>query len=685
MAPLSGRSAHWGGAALFDFDKSRPERLYWLSIIMQTSKKNKKREKTVQPEGDGENLCITDTNKYAYLVITILTFALYANTLFSDYVLDDRIVITENRFTKMGIGGIKEILTRDVFSEYFSENIVAGGRYRPLSIVSFAVEYTVFGPNPHVSHCINVLLYLMTGIVMYLLLSNLFKAYPAKKWFFSIPFLATILFICHPLHTEIVANIKGRDEILSLLFSLLALRFSIRFAETEKIENLAYSLAVFFLSLLSKESAVVFVAIIPLTIFFFKKCSLQKHAAISVPLLFSLALFLLLRQKIAGGNDPGNLQELLNNPFLYASFPQKYATIFYTLGTYVKLLFYPHPLTIDYYPYHIPIINPADARAIIPFFMYCALIAYALVGIKTKSVVSYGILFYLFALSIVSNIVFPIGTFMAERFVYTASLGYCLVTAYFFVRLLPKLACRLKPADGAGPENRENVCRVALVSAFVVVSAAYSMMTINRNRAWRDDYSLFTTDVKTSWNSAKSNSDAGGLFFNIALGEKDESKRNKYYSLAIDYFERAIKIYPDHKKALLFLGRAYAKHDKNYGKAIAVYEKYYSLNPDNFNVNRTLGLYYWEHSKNIDKALYYLENASRINGTDRENINNLGVLYSIKGDYGMSAKMFERASILDPLNVENYKNLAILYSRLKEVEKAKKCGEKVKELTSAAR
>ena len=89
------------------------------------------------------------TNLIPALIIFILPFALYISTLGFEYVLDDKIVIVDNQYTKKGFAGIKEIFTTESFQGYFGEqkNLLEGGRYRPLSIATFAVEYEFFWPQ----------------------------------------------------------------------------------------------------------------------------------------------------------------------------------------------------------------------------------------------------------------------------------------------------------------------------------------------------------------------------------------------------------------------------------------------------------------------------------------------------------------------------------------------------------
>ncbi len=102
-----------------------------------------------------------------FFVIIVLSFIYYGNTIGHDYTLDDSEVITGNEFIEKGVSGIYDIFANNVFSGELS--IVAGGRYRPLSIISFAIEYQFFGGNPNVSHFINILLYAISVYLLFLL------------------------------------------------------------------------------------------------------------------------------------------------------------------------------------------------------------------------------------------------------------------------------------------------------------------------------------------------------------------------------------------------------------------------------------------------------------------------------------------------------------------------------------
>ncbi|MCK5822442.1 MAG: tetratricopeptide repeat protein [Bacteroidales bacterium] len=652
---------------------------------------------------ENSNFILKNNKFFIYSILFLLSFLIYGNTITHNYALDDAIVIADNSFTQQGFAGVKDILTHDSFTGFFGKDkkLVAGGRYRPLSIVTFAVEHQFFGKNPHLSHFINILLYALIGILIFVILSGLLTKYHNNKWYLSIPFLTVLLFIAHPIHTEVVANIKGRDEIMALLFSLLALYFTIKYFEKDKSRNLFYSFLSLFLALMSKENSITFVLIIPLTIYFFTEKKFKKIALSIIPLIFATVFFLIIRHSVIGNSLSKAPTELMNNPFLHATFAQKYATIFYTLGLYIKLLIFPHPLTFDYYPKQITIINWIDLRAIIPLVFYSFIFVYSLLKMKRKNIIAYSIFYFLITFSIVSNIVFPVGTFMNERFMFMPSIGFCLIMAYFLFYLIPK--------------HIKNKKFLAIFSPLllVVILSLYSFKTIDRNKAWKNDFVLFTTDVKTSTNSAKSNCSAGGKLIEKAQKTGDKKIRDEYLKLSIKYLQKSLEIYPNYNDALLLLGNAYFEYNKDYDKTIfyykrilnrnpnyenvynnisvifskldsvdykiKVYNELYKINQNRYDINYNLGLLYSRFKMNYVKAIPYFQRAVKINPEKAQAYKDLGVVYGLLHEFKKSAQVLQIAAKLDKKDPQVFYNLGITYRALGDKNKADKYFEKAKE------
>lgn len=629
----------------------------------------------------------TIKNYRDYILLFVLAIGLYVNTLPHGYVLDDKIAITENQFTKQGFSGIPDILTTDAFVGFYGKekNLVAGKRYRPLSIVTFAVEYQIFGRSPFVSHLINVLLYAFTCLLLYHLMKRMFPDRRGNVWYLTTPFIIAVIFVVHPLHTEAVANIKGRDELLALLASLGALYYSLKWLDTNKVKSLLLSAACLFAGLFAKENTITFLLIIPATVRFCTDHSLKRNITSFSVLFFATVVYLGFRIYLLGIPDGTEAKELMNNPFLNASVSDKYATIFYTLGIYLKLLAYPHPLTHDYYPNQIPIIGWMDYRALVPLALYIYMTVLAFIGFKTKKPTFYAFLFYLATLSIVSNIVFPIGSFMNERFMYMPSIGYCIALGIAVTFGIYKHI----------PSTKIN--QYLINTAFLLLLIGYSIKTIHRNTAWESDFSLATTDVIVSSNSAKANMSAGLSLIDAAKEEKNANKKQNLLIQSVGYLKKSLEIYPTYIQPMLLMGNAlfelgdlknsslyfenclrinpkytYALNNlehvadvssknKDYQLAIECFDKLLAYKADNVRVLLKLGQLYGRDLRNNDLALKYILEANKLEPENVEILSKLGIVYSMMGNSASSINTFNNVLQLEPQNANAMFNLGVTY------------------------
>ncbi len=190
----------------------------------------------------------------------VIVFALYGNTLFNDYNLDDELVTRNHRLTSQGISAIPEIFS----SPYYQDEMGYAYEYRPIVLASFAIEHQFFGESPFVSHFINVFFYAITIMCLFYLLMLLFPNYDL-----FLLLIITLFFLFFPLHTEVVANIKNRDIIFSLLFSLLSTIFLIKYYSYNNKITLLLFFIFFMLAILSKNDSIIFLVIIPISIIFF--------------------------------------------------------------------------------------------------------------------------------------------------------------------------------------------------------------------------------------------------------------------------------------------------------------------------------------------------------------------------------------------------------------------------------
>lgn len=584
-------------------------------------------------------------------VLTALAVGLYIYSVTFDYVLDDQIVMTKNEYVKKGVAGIGDILKTESMQGYFGEqkDLVVGARYRPLSIVTFAIEYQMWGLNPVMSHLMNILLYALTGIFLYRILLMLFPKKDEQNSFFTIPFVASLLFVTHPIHSEVVANVKGRDEIMTLLGALGSVYYTLKYLSNRKSLYLVLSGIMFFLGLMSKENAITFLAVIPATVYFFTNTEGSVNFKTVVPLLIATVVYLLIRYSVIGYflSSGQKVTDLMNNPFAQMTGSEKMATIFYTLLMYLKLLIFPHPLTHDYYPYAIPKLNWSSIWAILSLLIHIGLAVFAIKNFKKKSLLSYCVIFYLATLSIVSNIVFPVGTFMNERFVYISSIAMCLAGAWLFVNYIPAIH-----------NGRLKSLGLALTALFAL---GFSAKTIARVPAWKNKLSLNVAAIKYSGNSARANCFMGTALFEEYQVEKDEAKRKAMLADINKYIDRSLEIYPDYYSALQMysgvVGANYAQ-DGNLDKALDAFYKILS--------RRTTITY-------VDQFLDYLGNSPTVDQKKMQDFYfKLGydLFYKQKKYYNNAAKYLDKALKYNDLDPKANFAMSLVMSDIGDYEKA---------------
>lgn len=532
-------------------------------------------------------------------IISLLAFALYIESVGFDYVLDDTILIVENKFTQKGIKGIADIFRYESFRGYFGEqkDLVEGGRYRPLTIATFALEKSITGGKASISHLINIIFYIFTGILLYRVLLFMFPKARSdtagEKWYFTVPFVAAVLFIVHPLHIEVVGNVKGRDELFAFLGEMGGLYFTFKYLENRRSISLVYSFLCFFIGMLSKESVITFLAIVPLTTYFFTRSGLGDKIKVTLPIALASMVYLVIRIGVIGHLvSNAEVTNIMNNPFYGMTKGEKTATIFYTLLLYLKLHVVPYPLTHDYYPYHIPIMHWNDWRPILSLILYIAMAVVFIRGWKKKTVWAYAVAFYLIALSIVSNLFISIGTFMNERFVYHASLGFCIALAWLLVKKL----------------NYSGLVRALSISFFTIATVALCALTLIRLPDWKTIRTLDKAGLRVSPNSARANHFYGvDIWNNVYMklpANTDSAKRRAVLDSINPYFEKALQILPSYGMANSMkagMAAEYHKLDHDYGKLIKAFEE--------VNRTRTYEKFVLEYLRYVNKTVNNLHDA----------------------------------------------------------------------------
>jgi protein O-mannosyl-transferase len=669
--------------------------------------------KNIQVKSKQKAIAAKPPSKINWMVVVIIAmcFALYADTLPNHYAMDDELATSTtnnvNDRVSLGIKGIPGI-----FTSLYSEGKLKY-EYRPIVKATYAIENQIFGVNPHVSHFINILLYAITCLLLFKVLKRLMKEY--NIWFI---FFTVIIFLAHPVHTEVVASLKNRDELLSFIFSLVTLNYLISYTKTDRLmirRVLSLVMAFFFylLAYLSKASALVFLAVFPLVLYFFTDISWKK-----LLLIFGVILVAVILSRYGPKTflpKPDRDVFLFENPlFKYKGLLVRIATGIMGLLFYLKILFYPHPL-LFYYGYDmIPISHLSDGWVIIGILLHLALFLFALWKIKQKHILSFAILYYLICISMFANIVKPAMGIVADRFVYAASLGFCMVIAYFIFKLMKKdVKLSVIPRKD----------RMKLLLPLILLLIPYSVKTIARNTSWKDHTTLYTNDIKYLDNSAKANAliagqlmaemskmlykgqtppslfenlktiigyyersieiypeyyssynNIGSIYFTIygnnAAKNGDTLKARQYYRTGIGYFNKALSINPDYPEALYNIAYSYEMVG-SYDTAIVNYRKNLLVKPDNIKSMSNMANLYFNKFDNYDSAVAITNRMMEVNSESDIPYINMGT-YSLKrGDTLAAIENYELAMEKFPKNFDLAGKLSNYYAK-KDPEKSLK-------------
>ncbi len=509
------------------------------------------------------------------LAACILT---YANGLGGGFTYDDKAIVRDNPRIRSP-GSVPQIFA----TSYFGGPRGAGTVYRPLLLLSYAVQWWIHGRQAVAFHAVNVLLH--AGATLLLAALFLRIAIPPVA-----AFAGALLFAVAPIHVEAVTSLVGRGEVLAAVFTLLylhlALRhfrlssFALRASEdrspaaappslfglrrTRRLPALLAALLCYALAVLTKESGSSAPALALLLFVFVEEGGLRERLGRAFVRGFpvfcgsgaALAGIFLLRRWVLGGfiKSPGTgIFEVENALFPLDPLPRA-VNACVILFRYLGRTVFPLHLSADESAWSIEVVSGRSPLAIGAVLLLAGITAAALWRLSSRSPLALGFLFFCLALLPASNLLFPIGTIFAERLAYLPSAGLCLAAG----ALIAGSAARRSASGGpCGPPNRLGVSggpcgppnrlaaltprRSRLVAAAVLLLGA---RTIVRNSVWWSDEGLFLNLVRTAPESAKAH-------YDIAYIWADE----RQYSRAREQYEQATEIYEDYWDAWAGKGR----------------------------------------------------------------------------------------------------------------------------------
>ncbi|HLB25513.1 MAG TPA: tetratricopeptide repeat protein [Nitrospirota bacterium] len=568
----------------------------------------------------------------------------YFNALLNQFVWDDIFLVVKNPFTK-DWGSLGDIFT----TGYWASRGETRGLYRPLTILSFLVEYSLAGLRPFLYHLDNLILHFLCSWLVYKVLGRVFGKGP-------VPIFAALLFAAHPVHVEAVAWVSGRAELLAAFFLLLSLYLYQK--GPDRPGNVLASALFFFLGLLSKESA----AVLPVLLAAYTPLFEKGYSEIPSPRaktlllarrLYPYAVAFILYLPLRLNALPGTLIPVKSEQALKELTPyQTFLLMCEAFTHYIRLSFFPVSLSADYlFP---PPFSFLEFGAFFPVLVLLLLAVFSRRLLSRSRPLFFAAAWFFVTLLPVSNII-PTGLYMSERAMYLPSLSACMLLGAGFAAVFGIL-----PVNG----NKARMMVAAL--PLLATLAFFSAGTINRNPYWRSqkEFEKNLSQFYLNW------------IRRFPLYAPAYAKLAVHYGFYYgDYGPRtealarkALELDPEDHWAHYAMAHIY-DHRGMTEEALRELDLSLAEKPDfsdAYNLRGTM-LYrqgkYEEAERMFDLALKYNQESAANNA-------NKGLVLMTRGDWETAFSFFQRAIELDPDNFEAHLQSGVILGSKERYDEA---------------
>jgi len=483
------------------------------------------------------------------------------------------------------------------------------GAYVPLPLLSFAIEYKLFGYDPFAFHFTNLALHIINTVLVFRLFRLLkLDILPAA--------IATLLWGIHPMRVESVAWVTERKDMLYTLFFLPSVILYIRYIQQNERRVLLYllSLLLFTFALLSKIQAVALpLCLLALDYYYERplnvKLILEKIPYFLLALIIGVVgIFVLKVEGILKVNEVLPLTDRV----LYG---------FFALSTYIVKFFSPIHLC-SLYPYTI---LPGQPFPLIYYLNPLLILLLAFLVYKSACftrVIVTGILFFLFNIVFMLQILSAGTTYLSDRYTYVAYTGLFFIAGWFIQQMSVK-----------GNRKTLILSVVCLYSVFLIV------LTFNRCKVWHDEETLWT-DVINKYPEKH---------ITPYFGRGDYYKANGQFDKALVDYEMVHKIDPREMSVMFRLGLTRIAL-KDYPGAISVYKKIISINPKITDAYQNMGALYCLE-KDYDSAIAISLKGIRVDPGNGSFYANLGYYYIEKEDWKKASENYLACLKIDGKNL----------------------------------
>ncbi len=590
---------------------------------------------------------------WAVALIVCVGVVVYANALKGGFLWDDSHLVEENRFIRNG-SNIPQILTKDVGAGADS----AYRFYRPVQILTYLVDHSIWRLNPAGYHLGNILWHILAALALFWLVLVLFKDH-------LLACVTALLFVAHPVHTEAVTYISGRADPLSTFFVLLTFVFYIKAADTRKISLLLAAVLSYAAALLSKENALIMVPLVLLYHYTFRR-KIYKPGVVFLTVLavaYVVLRFTLLKYMLAHAVAPSSLLQRLPG-FLEA------------WASYLRLLLVPVRLHMEYGVGESSFVHP---RVILGLFVLSALLFVIFREKEKRSLVFFSSCWFFLTLLPVSNL-YPINAYMAEHWLYLPSIGFFLLVAKVFSSGL-----------------RRERTKVPALIGLLLLTGLWGALTVRQNATWLRPIPFYKRLLRYAPQSSRLHN-ALGLAYNkmgdyekgvsyleraveLGAGASTRDAANACNNLAYAYdklgrdreaaqaAERALALDATYVKAYNNLAVSYIRLGK-YKEAAEACRRAVALKPGYPEILNTLGAAYM-HLERYDEALETYRKVIEIDPDYAEVYSNAGLALQRMGRAREAIPWHEKAIELQPGYADAYSNLVDAYEALGEADRAR--------------
>jgi cytochrome c-type biogenesis protein CcmH/NrfG len=573
-----------------------------------------------------------------------LSFLLYFNTISNDFSMDDSFVTRSHPFVTKGFDGIKDILT----SPYLNDQKLKG-EFRPVAQITFAIEYQFFGENPHINHFFNVLFYALICVLVFKLFTTIFD-----ETYYKYILLGLLIFLVHPLHTEVVASIKNRENLLGTLFGLLACLQAIKHIKEEKVIHFIFSSFLLLIAIASKVDSVIFVFFIILIAYYYKKPKYIFIYFISFILVFGA--FTLYKFSIFP-RVPRNT-EIHETPLLgeAKTLANTFKLSMLTLWYYVKLMIIPYPFR---FYYGTGLINiPAWSNPIvwISFLIHIALLAFGVIGFIKRTFTGFAILWYLGGIFVFSQLVEPVIGIVAERHLFTSSIGGSMLLSFGIIKLYTYL--KTKNTSYVTP----------LIVAISAVLIVFCILTLKRNKEWQNAVTLYHADEKYLQESIFFHVEMGNNYSRETGNDPNDPKYVANLNRSIKEYKIVLQKMPGNVPIMYNLGVSYLRVGKPFN-ANQVFKETYQKDSSYRAINHLLGLTYL-FQKDTTQAVKYFKKELLIKPNNGTSVDFLYQIYSAQKNFKDGLQVFEPIVAKNIYNTRLLKAIANCYYFTGDIDKA---------------